>query len=254
MTFAYPPVWECIYCGAKEPPLSREHVVPFGLGGDRILPRASCETCREKTRKVEEFCLRKNLGNTRIALGVQTQHPHERPANVTFRVTDEDGSVRSVLWPAESLPIFLIMPVYPVAQLMRPLMARPVNPPNGTAWIFNSSFGDLAKVGGKGGAVLIGAIDYLAFARMLAKMAHGFIVCELGLNKFRPHVKELIRQETDEYWHWVGGSADWTEPDPTDDIFQIHQYNHSGGSIIVRIRIFPCLGAPPYHVVVGEKL
>lgn len=64
--FPFLNVGACIYCGDKTPPLSREHVLPRGLGGGSapdgysgalVLQNASCEICRRVTQKIEEQCL-----------------------------------------------------------------------------------------------------------------------------------------------------------------------------------------------------
>ncbi|MGQ2903243.1 MAG: hypothetical protein ACT6RL_02230 [Neoaquamicrobium sediminum] len=235
--------------------MSKEHVIPFGLGGEIVLPRSSCEACREKTRKVEEFCLRNHLGNTRISLGVQTRHPAERPDSVKFRITESDGSIRVATRRKDELPIFLVMPVYPAAFLLRDAIRKHLNPPKSNEWIYFSSYEELAQLSGNGGAVKIGSMDFVAFARFLAKMAHGYLVCERGLRNFTPLLTPLITQQTTEYWHWVGGTVDWSIPAPTDDIFQIQTYTHNEtGYIIARIRIFPNLNAPTYHAVAGREL
>jgi hypothetical protein len=48
----YAPIRHCIYCGAYSKHLSKEHIIPFGLTEDSlILPKASCLSCRDITRK-----------------------------------------------------------------------------------------------------------------------------------------------------------------------------------------------------------
>ena len=58
-TFA--PCGRCVYCGAITE-LSDEHIVPFGLGGRWVLPKASCSVCSVKTSRIERTCLRTMLG------------------------------------------------------------------------------------------------------------------------------------------------------------------------------------------------
>jgi hypothetical protein len=48
----------CIYCGtqadqteAKE--LSDEHIIPYALGGNLVLPKASCDRCAKETHAFE---------------------------------------------------------------------------------------------------------------------------------------------------------------------------------------------------------
>ncbi len=55
------PVGECIYCDSKPMDtsgLTEEHVISEGLGARLILPAASCDCCRNKTRAIEGAILR----------------------------------------------------------------------------------------------------------------------------------------------------------------------------------------------------
>ncbi|MBP1859630.1 HNH endonuclease [Rhizobium herbae] len=253
METVFPPVFKCIYCGDEKGPFSKEHVIPVGLGGTWILPRASCEDCRKKTQKVENFCLRNHFGNTRIALDMKTRHPEQRPDNVAFSVTKKDLSVESVYIHKSELPIFLVLPVYPASRIVRTLTDKNIVDPSSNEWVHISSFETLQFLSGDGGAVKIASMDFTGFARFLAKMAHGYLVCTQGVDGFEHFLGDLICEKTEEYWHWVGSVVDWFVPPPTDDVFQIQGITHNEtGHLIVRIRLFPNLNAPVYHVVGGR--
>jgi len=58
----------CIYCGTKQGPLSDEHIVPFGLGGTLVLPKASCKACATETAKLEQVIQRMMLGPSECVL------------------------------------------------------------------------------------------------------------------------------------------------------------------------------------------
>lgn len=38
------PVGYCIYCGSTDE-LGDEHIVPYGLSGDAVIPKGSCAVC-----------------------------------------------------------------------------------------------------------------------------------------------------------------------------------------------------------------
>jgi uncharacterized Fe-S cluster-containing radical SAM superfamily enzyme len=63
MAVRFDPIGECIYCGTKEGPLSREHIIPFALNGDRILPEASCTACGKITGKIEQYVTKTMLAH-----------------------------------------------------------------------------------------------------------------------------------------------------------------------------------------------
>lgn len=75
----YQPVGRCIYCGTAEEPLSDEHILPFALGGNLILPKASCETHRKTTQRIERTCATKMFGAYRVRVGGPTQNPGNGP-------------------------------------------------------------------------------------------------------------------------------------------------------------------------------
>ena len=55
------------------------------------------------------------------------------------------------------------------------------------------------------------------FGQMLAKIALGFVVWDIGLNSFRPLVREFILGDVRQFGHWLGGEAlTRTEPAPAD--------------------------------------
>jgi hypothetical protein len=69
----YPAANRCIYCGATDVELRREHVIPFGLGGNIIFPRSSCKECERITGAFEQFCLRSMMGNFRVRYDFPTR-------------------------------------------------------------------------------------------------------------------------------------------------------------------------------------
>jgi hypothetical protein len=106
----YPPVGECIYCGDRHSTLTREHIVPYGLGGNMILPRASCHTCADITKRFEQKCLRMTMGPLRIRLGVKTRHPKQRPKTLDLELLHEDGRLETVHVPAAQYPASIVLP------------------------------------------------------------------------------------------------------------------------------------------------
>jgi 5-methylcytosine-specific restriction endonuclease McrA len=59
------PARVCIYCGRTDG-LTEEHVVPFALGGNLIIPDASCPSCRDMTSAFETKVLRGFMHDARI--------------------------------------------------------------------------------------------------------------------------------------------------------------------------------------------
>lgn len=108
LSITYKPVGRCIYCGASGGKLTREHIIPFGLGGSWVLPDASCKVCAAITAKVEQFCLRPMLGRFRIQMKLPTRRPGERPDALPLEIVRADGSLDSKPLPIEEHPITCI--------------------------------------------------------------------------------------------------------------------------------------------------
>src|SRR5665213_1960681 len=81
----FPPVGACIYCGATEG-LTKEHIIPLGLGGQFVLPAASCPACSKITSDFERKVLRGFMLDGRIVDNFPTRRPKERPATLLVDV------------------------------------------------------------------------------------------------------------------------------------------------------------------------
>jgi hypothetical protein len=106
-------------------------------------------------------------------------------------------------------------------------------------------------------------IDALAFAIMLAKIAHGYAVYEVGLDGFIPLLPSIIRGEDQAVFHYVGGTH---SPMPTyiqtptnGRRYQIAPFQCENGGqqyLCAQIRLFATVRplTPVYTVVFGQPL
>jgi hypothetical protein len=84
----YQSVGSCIYCGSTQQ-LSKEHALPLGLGGNYILPNASCEKCRKITEAFEHTCLRRKYLIMAIAPVEFSRGVRQRPwHNASGQIVD----------------------------------------------------------------------------------------------------------------------------------------------------------------------
>jgi hypothetical protein len=104
----YPAVGACIYCGSRELTLSNEHIIPFGLAGDLILPKASCRRCATITGEVERQCLREMLGDFRSTTRLPTRRPKKRPRTIKVRHRDAHGVDIDEHIPTEKYPVIAL--------------------------------------------------------------------------------------------------------------------------------------------------
>lgn len=107
---------QCIYCGSKEPPLSDEHIVAAGIGGDQVLKDASCQACSDITSRFEQRVLRQSYGlrEVRSALEIGKRRKNEKPkaASVSIEI-DGTKSEPEVALSAHPLLLSLTLFDYP---------------------------------------------------------------------------------------------------------------------------------------------
>jgi hypothetical protein len=91
--------------------LSREHVIPKGLGGGIIVLKGSCEDCR-KTAAIENECLHKNWKLFRAIndFDISSDKPTEAP----IVIVDDDRRSEKLV-PLKDHPNILVMPFSVVA-------------------------------------------------------------------------------------------------------------------------------------------
>ncbi len=109
----------CIYCGDTNPPLTREHILPRGLGGNLaptglnaalVLQKATCEKCRLITSRIEEACLRPMMDYARARLGLKRKDRSAAKMEMQFDLLDGSTERRDV--EADEVLGPIIMPCY----------------------------------------------------------------------------------------------------------------------------------------------
>src|SRR3989338_3816229 len=81
----YPSAKRCIYCGSTEN-LSDEHIIPFGMGGQMVIPKASCKACSGLSSAFEGTCLRTMFGPLRMLYDLPSYRKKSRPKKLPLKV------------------------------------------------------------------------------------------------------------------------------------------------------------------------
>lgn len=244
------PIGKCIYCGATDVPLTKEHIIPLGLDGDRVLPKASCVPCAAITSAVEGHCQRKMLGAFRQGVGFRSRRkkPEKLPLNVTYA----DGQTGTIMLSAKRYPRSIVLPVFPIARALRGM------PPEldgvalrGSGWWSFRDQNALDRLGAKHGFVTVdgGEVDPLFWARMIAKIAHGAAVEKYGVDSFQHLAADFVLGKAPGMNYLVGCMGE--ETIQTTDAHTVGFRTHISGMIVVLVRLFANFGAPTYHVLVG---
>jgi len=244
-------IGECIYCGARDCLLRREHALPYGLNGPWTLLRASCDRCAAITHRFERDALRGLLPTIRNALAMQTRR-HDERTNTLSLVLESGGTRRIIQVPPAEFPLYLPTPLFP-----SPGAVAGRSPTRGISTkldfihIAGPSFEEVSRR--HVGVDFVGARVTFSpdeFARTLAKIAFCGGVYALGLAPFKhTPIRRVILGEDSSLGHWVGS---W-DGEPMNEAKGLHamQVRASGSDLHVILRLFAQFGAPEYHVVLG---
>jgi hypothetical protein len=239
----------CIYCGSSSD-LRDEHIIPYGLEGDLVLRRGSCRSCEARTSRIERRVLRASLLAGRTALRMRSRHKANVPETLPLIEVDGDGneSIRQVI--VAEHPTYISLPTFEP-----PAILRGADSPNlqvtgaWTQWVGETT---LAAASPRHRAAKVGvevSVDVYAFARLLGKIAHGFVAAA-DLGPVETPLPAALFAEGESIGWWVGGA-----PDVTLTREGLHGVGLSfvDDSIHVRIRLFAQFGGPEYLVVAGRK-
>lgn len=255
----------CIYCGASDVKLGREHVMPFGMQGRMVLPKSSCDKCSLITGRIENFVLGRMLIDLRIRYGLKSRKGSKNQRPKGFDVTVENVFTKYkktkkvnndyLPWVAYSLP------KYNLPGLL--LSISPEESKKGATLECIVSKFDAENMLALGeGPESVGlksqVINMELFNRFLAKIAHSYLVATIGEDAFAPCLKDLIIEGHKHTNFWVGCE----DPQPAEPfLFEMRHglYTYEEGPwkgtsfVAVRIRLFSFLGTPTYVVVGGER-
>jgi hypothetical protein len=252
----FPPVGRCIYCGSDgSGTLTKEHILPAGLGGSLILPRASCSQCQKVIHKFETICMRQTLLPFRKAVGL-TRHPDDLPASVPLVFDLDLQGPRLVA--LDEHPNIVVLP-----GLCEPPGILAGRVPKRALRFEYKSFAGVEILAGTQQRLLeqkrVGiSLDGYAWVRMLAKIAHGIAVAELGPDGFDPKLPDLILGRNPLLAGYLVGQG--MVPIPLPENHPLHQVSILNATMgeqeiaVVHLRLFADLGieTPTYTVVVGS--
>lgn len=261
----YEPIGKCIYCPsdklvASDTLFSDEHIIPLALGGNLILPNASCDECaRIINSEIETPILQEEWGYFRIRRNFPTRSRKRRGNNrrTHIKLTRTNGSLLKIPISDYSSPV----PMYLFSEARIFTDApRIFDTGNGPQWDVKFYTDHDAELEMKKKYPEWSGVHRLKmrpfeFARMLAKIAYSYVAAEYGLGFFKPYVLDVIFGRSDDCFKFVGGKFDILDAiQDGDHITNISILFRSSfqAFLIVEIRLFSQIKSPAYHVVVGE--
>ncbi len=252
----YAKVGRCIYCWPSdhEGGLTREHVIPIGLGGGVILPASSCEKCRKITHNFETICLRKALLPYRYHTGL-VRHRDDVPAQIPLGITFGPEAIGQQI-ALEDHPYCVVLP-----KLTEPPgMLAGLTPENSGFKLKYQllALGDEAnaKIEKHGtGHIEPHMTNFMPYWRMIAKIAYGYAVGEVSLNGFRPLIHDFITGKRLELGAYLIGDCVETlsQPEGHHQLAWKFEPTQKHAWIAVAVGLFRGHApAPAYSVIVGS--
>lgn len=252
----FPPANECIYCGAKDVVLTREHIIPYSLGGTYVLPKASCAVHSALTSDLERQVARVAYGVYRAQTGAPTRHPDKLNEVLNKRVKIEGETFTGEKVEVE-IAVSDVPPVPVFARLLLPdvLSGRPLDDKKSfttECLPVGSSLRELrVRLGLKQLRSPISSFPITIFQRMLAKIGHSYAYATLGPTGFEPFLLPLILGEEVSAWQYVGGFEPEIVQGHQPLVLRIEKLGLDTLAVVeISLHFFPHM--PRYQVVCGR--
>jgi hypothetical protein len=248
-------IGQCIYCGCAEG-LSKEHIVPYGLGASWLLLKASCPRHRDITSKFELNVLRNLWGPVRAAIGMQSRHGHSSKRFPL--VVRRNGSEEIVQIDPARFGAPLMFPQFEAPRYLSGRIDAADLSTNGyVTHILPSPERFKAEIKKEYSPKEIDfsiTFQPVAFAQMLAKLAFGFAIARHGLAAIEgPYMIEAL-ETGKQIGRWVGCDGDGIPLSKGSDDIEVRLsfINTPTRDIVAEIKLFGRLESPTYVVVVGK--
>ena len=252
----YEPFGRCVYCGDDACKLTREHIIPFSLGGEVILPEASCEQCQKEVKKYEAQILNYTFIQARTFLELPMQDPSRRPRDLRlgrFQGDEEWPDLTdNFSWervPVEDHPASIMLPVFEKPRL---LSGQPPTEKfqmvGQSVHILNGPPPQSVTQDGKRQANFIQfSPDNLC--KFLAKIAHGSACAILAADQFSPLLGGIIRNADPHISALVG--SDEIRAWPRRKALHHVELRLTRGLVLAHVQLFARYGLNPFIVIVG---
>lgn len=261
--FHFEPANNCIYCRRFRPEveLTKEHIIPDGIGGHLILPEASCRECARIIHQFESEVITNNFGDARDGWGIKSRKRRgkkRREIRTHYRaysIQEYDDSV-------EEYPISSDMPISIFFETtgQPPTIFTGADVPTGNQNLFVSgiNYENLPKPH----RLMSRPCRTGNFTRFAAKVGHSYASAILGSRGFDPWLTTYIlqgnttnpyligtaqRKGTGERLHQIG-----IEVHSTQTIGLLGLPMTQRDLVVVYLELFAPLLSPVLEIVVGE--
>jgi hypothetical protein len=250
----YRPVNRCIYCGVTGV-LEDEHIIPLGLNGTAVLPKASCRSCAKVTGHFEQKVLRGPMRPFRVFHRLKSRTKHKDAPKTLRLPIVRNGKAEIVDQPIDNYPIVLRFPCFTPPAILDP---------NGYTHGIRVSSVINVLPGPHPEAVArsLGATEIkietkecpAEFARMLAKIGLGMAVAEGFADRLdgEPFVIPSILGLAEDVGRWVGTLKTPNEAYPGLQHRVFLHCDFERRFLIAEVQLFSNWRTPSYVVIIGK--
>jgi hypothetical protein len=248
----YEPINRCIYCGSFID-LTKEHIIPYSLGGKAFLPKASCKECAKITSRIE--LINKEIRNVRSKKNLKSRHPENYPHTQAITVETENGE-EVIEIPFDEHPAILSMLEFDSPGYLKGRdNVLGINVIGAKFISYGEDLSELAKRHNWKSISVKLMNRGNDFARMLGKIAYTFTVGEIGYEavKNSPIISSIFAK-TNDIGTWVGTIDDIVSVqngDPFKGILHYLSLNVIDESTyMVIIKLFANDNTPFYGIII----
>lgn len=243
-------VGACIYCGKISDSLEKEHIIPYGLKGQWVLPSASCRKCAQITSRFERNVLRDWLLPARAALHCPTRRPGKRPKRFPVFMT-RAGVEKEIQVPIEEYPTVIPMWVFDLPGYLTGNSGSELKAIGASfITIGTISTEELTNKYGANAGIRITHQPYTV-AQFIAKIAYGFSVAQFGLRNIQEaYVLPGILGVSNDLGQWVG--CDQMRKLGAAKDYHSFEISTNRNEIVTRVKLFSQFDTPEYVVCVGR--
>lgn len=248
------PLGYCLYCGEIDG-LTDEHIVPYGLNGNIVLPKSSCFSCQKITSKIELFVLRDMLGMLRTRHNLKSRHRKKRAdREVYIDIVDQPYEERVQL-NRDELPTVICMPNWGSDSLCWTLGLVAPEKKSEMVWRFPSGDAErILEVAGNRPYQLPNMVfNQSIFARFIAKIGLSFAYAAFGGLPVATDLSNLILCEDVDFRTRVGSEMPRTGSSFLWKVSLALGDLHRGGRwLAAQIEFFTPFHTPTYFLMIGE--
>lgn len=199
------PLNECMYCGAKGN-LTDEHIIPYALWGDLVLPKSSCKSCAAVTSDIERKVLKGFMQDMRNVANAPSRRRKNRPKSVDRTLLTVEGKRFQKEFRLDETYSLLTVPIFTQASVFGgETLLKGINVIGHEQIAFGVNLEQFLLKNNAQGIEGKDSIDVVSFARLLAKIAYGMAIVNHGifLREESPILPIILNQSSD-VGLWVG--------------------------------------------------